>query len=90
MEHKTEDMSRAIDRFSAAVEEFARQVERMNQPEPPGEEELAELVDREVHAAREELYAGREPERGPLTPEEAEEWKRRRDERREREGYKPL
>lgn len=85
-----EEMSRAADRFAAAVDEFARQLERLRPPKPLSEEELAELVDREVHAVREELYRDRKPERGPITPEEAEEWKRRRDERRRREGYEPL
>lgn len=88
--NETDEMSRAVDRFAAAVEEFSRQVERLRPPERLSEEELAELVDREVHAVREELYRDRKPERGPITPEEAEEWKRRRDERRKREGYEPL
>ncbi len=87
---ETEEMRRAADRLADAVDEFARQVERLRPPEPLSEEELAELVDREVHAAREELYKDRKPERGPLTPEEAEEWSRLRDERRGREGYEPL
>lgn len=85
-----EEMSRAVDRFAEAVEEFSRQVERLRPSESLSEEELAELVDSEIHAVREELYKDRKPERGSLTPEEAEEWKRLRDERRRLEGYEPL
>ncbi|MBA2693552.1 MAG: hypothetical protein H0U65_13850 [Rubrobacter sp.] len=77
-----EEMSRAADRFAEAVDEFGRHVERLRPSKPLSEEELAELVDREVHAVREELYEDRKPERGPLTLEEAEEWKRRRNGRR--------
>ncbi len=100
MEHgKTEEagraadrLDRAIDRFAAAVVEFARQVERMNHPEPPGEEEAVKLAQEGVREVREELRAERAKEsRHPApTPEEVRDWERRREERREREGYRPL
>lgn len=90
---RTDRLDRAIDRFAAAVEEFARQVERMNHPEPPGEEEAVRLAREGVREVREELRAERakEPRRRPApTPEEIRDWERRREERIRGEGRRPL
>jgi hypothetical protein len=79
--------------FDALLEEVRRNPEAYNFRvlEPRlSEEELGELVDREVHAVREELWAGRRPERGPLTEDEIADWERRREERRRHEGYRPI
>ena len=46
------------------------------------EKQANRLADEVVHEVRAEHWVDRTPERGPITPEEAEEWKRRRDERR--------
>ncbi len=87
------EMSRATDRFAAAVEEFARQVERLRPREPMGEEEADRFGNEAAHEHRRETTVGAggfDCDLGPLTDEEVEEWTRRRDERRRREGYKPV
>lgn len=81
------ELTSAVDRLSSILE---RQEERK-----PGEtllsllgsgglpeEEANRLAHEVVHEVRAELWADRKPERGPITPEEAEVWRRRRDERR--------
>ncbi|MBA2691440.1 MAG: hypothetical protein H0U65_02955 [Rubrobacter sp.] len=99
MEHrKTEDadvaerLDRAVDRFAAAVEEFARQVERMSPPEPLDEEEAVRLAQEGVREVRREMREERakEPRHPAPTPEEVREWERRRDERIRGEGRRPL
>lgn len=88
---QTEEMSRAADRLVAAVDEFTRQIERMRPAEPPSEEEADRIGNEAVHEYRRETNAGAGGfERGPLTDEEIEEWTRRREECRRREGYKPI
>lgn len=85
---QAEDMSQAAERFAAAMEEFSRQVERLGavRGEPLSEAEAARLADEAVHEVRSELWAGRKPEQPALTPEEIQDWERRRKERRRREG----
>jgi len=86
--NQAEELSRAADRFAAAVEEFSRQVERLGVVTwaSLSEEDAARLADEAVHEARDELWAGRKPERPAPTREEVREWEHRREERREREG----
>lgn len=82
-------MDRAAERFVSAVEEFARQVERLgaNRARPLPEAEAARLADEAVHEVRSEMRAdeARELERPALTPEEVRRWEIDREERRERE-----
>ncbi len=88
---QTEEMSRATDRLVAAVDEFTRQVERMRPAEPLSEEEADRIGNDAVHEYRRETGAGGfDRDRGPLTDGEIEEWTRRREERRRREGRKPI
>lgn len=90
---ESREMDRAADRFAAAVEEFARQVERLRPREPLTEEETDRFGNEAVHETRDRLsgrVGGFDGERGPLTGEEIREWVERRKERRECEGYEPV
>lgn len=90
---ESREMDRAADRFAAAVEEFARQVERLRPREPLTEEEADRFGNQAVHETRDRLSGragGFGGDRGPLTGEEIKVWVKRRDERREREGYEPV
>lgn len=90
---QTEEMSRAADRLVAAVDEFTRQVERMRPAELLSEEEADRIGNEAVHEYRRETSVGAggfDRDRGPLTDGEIEEWARRREERRRREGRKPI
>lgn len=90
---ESREMDRAADRFAAAVEEFARQVERLRPHGPLTEEEADRFGNEAVHETRDLLFGGAsgfDGHRGPLTDDEVEEWVRRREERREREGYEPV
>lgn len=85
------DLTAAVDRLSRILENCEREsLLSMLGSGGMSEEEANKLADEVVHEVRAELWEVRKPERGPLTSEEAEEWKRRRDERRRREGYEPL
>ncbi len=87
---QAEDMSRAADRLVEAVDEFTRQVERTRPPEPLSEKEADRLGVEAVHETRSEWVGAGGYERGEITGEEAREWYERREERRRREGYKPI
>ncbi len=77
------DLTAAVDRLSRILENREREsLLSMLGSGGLSEEEANELADKVVHEVRAELWADRKPERGSLTPEEAEEWKRRRDARR--------
>ncbi len=92
-----EEMTRAAREFAEAARELTAAVDRLSRvlenrdgesllsilgSGGMSEKEANKLADEVVHEVRAELWADRKPERGPLTPEEAEEWKRRRDARR--------
>jgi hypothetical protein len=94
---ESREMSQATDHFAAAVEEFARQVERLRtrtRPrEPMCEEEADRFGNEAAHECRRKTTRGAggfDRDRGPLTDREVEEWTRRRDERRGREGYRTI
>ncbi len=77
----------------AAVEEFARQVERLRPQEQMGEEEADRFGNEAVHETRGRLAeaAGDSGhERGPLRQDEVKAWIEAREERRRREGYEPV
>ena len=84
-------MSHATERFSAAVEEFARQVSRLRPREPLSEDDANRFGDEAVHETRERLVGtvGSDQGRGPLRSGEIEAWIDAREERRRREGYDP-
>ncbi len=89
------EFTEAARELTAAVDRLSRILERQEDHRRPGEallsllgsgglpeEEAKTLAHEAVQEVRAELWAGREPEREPITTEEAEEWKRRRDARR--------
>lgn len=79
---ESREMRRATDRFAAAVEEFARQVERLRPREPMDEEEADRFGNEAAHQYRRGTALGAggfDRDRGPLTDEEVEEWTQRRD-----------
>lgn len=84
-------MSHATERFSAAVEEFARQVSRLRPREPLSEEDANRFGDEAVHETRERQVDAEGPDRGrgPLKDDEIEAWIGAREERRRLEGYEP-
>jgi hypothetical protein len=86
------EMSQATDRFAAAVEEFARQVERMRAPLPEfmSEEDADKFGNEAVHETRRKSLDNGSFLNELITEEEAREWVRRREERRRREGYRPI
>lgn len=99
LEKQTEEMTRAAKEIAKAVKELRTAVERLAEIQRPGEfpeDEAVRLAQEGVHEVREELRRERErlglkEERRPApTPEEIREWEHRREERRRREGYKPL
>lgn len=85
-------MSRAADRFEAAVEEFARQVERLRPQERMGEEEADRFGNEAVHETRDRLAegGGSGRGRGPLREDEVRAWIEAREERRRSEGHEPV
>lgn len=89
---ESREMSRAADRFVAAVEEIARQVERLRPHEPMSEEEADRFGNEAVHETRERLVGAADPHhsRGSLSDDEVEAWIEAREERRRREGYEPI
>lgn len=77
------ELTAAVDRLSRIIEHRERgSLLSMLGSGGMSEEDANRLADEAVHEVRAELWADRKPERAPITPEEAEEWKRRRDERR--------
>ncbi len=99
LEKQAEEMSRAAREITEAVGEFARAVDRFAELQRTGgipEEEAVRLAQEGVREVRKELEgelapSGLEEERRPApTPEAIREWERRREERRRREGYKPV
>ncbi|MGH3088711.1 MAG: hypothetical protein ACRDSJ_15510 [Rubrobacteraceae bacterium] len=85
------EISKAADRLAAAAEEFARQIEDMESSVPLSEEEADALGVEAVHRTRSEWLTGAGGfDREEITEEEAREWVRRREERRRREGHKPI
>lgn len=87
---QTEEMSQAADRLVKAVDDFTRQIERMHLPEPPSEEEADRVGNDAVRETRREALGAGGFLRGPLTYEEIREWEKSREERRKREGYRPI
>lgn len=89
---ESREMTRATERFAGAVEEFARQVERLRPQGPMSEEGADRFGDEAVHETRERLAGTVDPDRrrGFLRDEEIEAWVKAREERRRREGYEPV
>ncbi len=89
---ESREMSRAADRFVAAVEEFARQVERLRPQERMGEEEADRFGNEAVRETRDRLAGagGSSRRRDPLGEDEVKAWIEAREERRRREGYGPI
>ena len=101
LEKQTEEMTRAAKEVTEAVKELRATVERLAELQRLGglpEEEAVRLAQEGVREVRKELgrerelaSPGLEAERRPTpTPEEIREWERRREERRRREGHKPV
>jgi hypothetical protein len=97
LEKQTEEMTRAAKEITEAVKELRTAVERLAEIQRPGgfpEDEAVRLAQEGVREVREELRRerlGLKEERRPApTPEEIREWERLREERRRREGYKPI
>ncbi len=89
---ESREINRAADRFVAAVEEFARQVERLRPQERMVEEEADRFGNEAVHETRDHLSkAGNsDRERGSLREDEVKAWIEAREERRRCEGYEPV
>jgi hypothetical protein len=98
----SEEFSRAVSEqamhfFNAVLEELREEIRRNPEafglrPEPLDEEVAAALAVGAVHEfRRSQRGAGAGGfSRDPITPEEAAEWEKHREERRRREGYHPI
>lgn len=102
LEKQTEEMARAAGEITEAVRELRASVERLAELQRLGvpgrlpEEEADRIATEAVREVRAEIAREREAgEAGekrlpPPAPEEIREWEREREERRRREGYRPL
>lgn len=81
----------AVRFFNAVLEEARRNPEAFRPvPEPLPEEEAARVAGEAVHEVRRTAAGAGGFDREAITPEEAREWVRRREDRRRREGYRPV
>lgn len=86
------ELQEAAREMSAAARSWMRLQEPCGASEDLPEGEADQIAVEAVHEVRRRASFGAAGgfDRGPVTPEEAGEWARRREERRKREGYRPV